>query len=74
MKQTQRFQSRKNRSVAVETKNRSMTSESLAVFSALKRSSYINTKNYFLDLEILEDTVKYQKKFVEDVSPKWRNE
>lgn len=51
-----------------------MTSESLAIFSALKRSSYLNTNNYFLDLEMLEDTVKYQKKSVVDVSPKWRDE
>ena len=74
MKQTQRFQSRKNRKVAVETTNISMTNESLAVFSALKRSSYLNNKNYFLDLEILEETVKYQKKSVVNVSPKWRDE
>ena len=51
-----------------------MTNESLAVFSALKRSSYLNNKNYFLDLEILEETVKYQKKSVVNVSPKWRDE
>lgn len=51
-----------------------MTSESLAIFSALKRSSYLNTNNYFLGLEMLEDTVKYQKKSVVDVSPKWRDE
>ena len=53
----------------METMNISMTSESLALFSALKRSSNLNTKNYFLDLEILEDAVKYQKKSVVDMSP-----
>ena len=53
----------------METTNISMTSESLALFSALKRSSNLNTKNYFLDLEILEDTVKYQKKSVVDMRP-----
>ena len=58
----------------METTNISMTNESLAVFSALKRSSYLNNKNYFLDLEILEETVKYQKKSVVNVSPKWRDE
>lgn len=72
LKQTQKFQSRKNREVVVETKDLSMKRESSTVFNALKRSSYLNTKKYFLDLEILEDTGKYQKKSVEDVSPECR--
>lgn len=72
LKQTQKFQSRKNREVVVETKDLSMKRESSTVFNALNRSSYLNTKKYFLDLEILEDTGKYQKKSVEDVSPECR--